>query len=409
MKSFLGFKRGVRHNFFYLACVELLGCMCFYYPVAVLLYQAATGSYALAMAVFSANYVVQVVAEIPTGIWSDKVGRRKTLVAGLILEIIGTVLYASAFSPIVGGAGFFGGAIVFGIANALYSGNNTALWYESLSYYRKRKEVPKFFGRMMSMQQAGLAFSGGIAIVLLGVGGNFQMLVIASIPPLFLALLAALLVVEPPRRQNAEKKELPSLLHFCEAMRLIWENRRLRSLTLAKSWGFGVGQMSHNLMPGFIDLVWPTWLTPLYRMGQNFVGMVSFWFSGRMIRRFGAIAALVGAWGGSFVVKMTALLLAAPLSPVLLWLNQVTYAVNENATGTVEQENFSDAQRSTMGSIISVLGAVFAAVIGVALGGLADAVGVVNALIILTCAGLPSLFIYTRLFWRDKQENDTAA
>ena len=399
------FKRGVRHNFFYLGCTEFFGELRFYYPIAVLIFEAVTGSYALAMAVFSLMYVVQAVAEVPTGILSDKLGRRKTLIVGSGLELLGVVAYICAFVPSVGAVGLFVGTSLIGIACAFYSGNNTAMLYESLAHYRKQGEISKLYGRMRSMSQAGLACSGLAALGLLWLGASFQLLMALTLVPFLFGFVAAVLTVEPPRAHSRkDEEELPSLQHLFEAARLIWRNKRLRSLTLAKSWMFGIGQMGHNFMPGFVDLVWPTWLTPLYRMVQNFVGMVSFWFAGPVIARVGALMALVSAKGLSVVVSLIAFALAMPVSPVLLWVTQVTYAVNDTAVGTLEQENFSDAQRSMMGSIVSVLGSIFAAVVGVALGGLADAFGAVQALIILTLAGLPALVIYAMLFWGERRQ-----
>ena len=54
--------------------------------LAIVLFQKITGSYAFALGVFAISTVAQSIAEVPTGIISDKLGRRKTMIMSAVFE-----------------------------------------------------------------------------------------------------------------------------------------------------------------------------------------------------------------------------------------------------------------------------------------------------------------------------------
>ncbi|MDD2326273.1 MAG: hypothetical protein PHW63_09790 [Alphaproteobacteria bacterium] len=91
-------RRALRRNINLLIISELFAELRFYFPVAVLVFQSITGSYAAAMSVFALANIMHAFFEIPTGLLSDRWGRRGTLIAGAIGEFLSAVCYAAAFS-----------------------------------------------------------------------------------------------------------------------------------------------------------------------------------------------------------------------------------------------------------------------------------------------------------------------
>jgi hypothetical protein len=73
------------------------------------------------------------------------------------------------------------------------------------------------------------------------------------------------------------------------------------------------------------------------------------------------------------------------------------------AEKTLMQHEFSDHQRATMSSLISLGGSVGFAIMSVILGGLADLMGPAKALIVLTAISLPIIYLYWRLFKNDRK------
>ncbi|MDD2325154.1 MAG: hypothetical protein PHW63_03985, partial [Alphaproteobacteria bacterium] len=124
--------------------------------------------------------------------------------------------------------------------------------------------------------------------------------------------------------------------------------------------------------PGFVDSVWPTWMTPLYRIGQHAIGACSFWIAGPIIKRFSAINILAAGTGFSYTLMLIATGITNFFSPLLLMTTQASYALTKTADLTVQQENFSNEQRATMGSLISLGTAGVTAVAAVLTGWISD-------------------------------------
>ena len=95
----------------------------FFTPVAILYFAQVTGSFASGMLVFSVIMLSAALWEVPTGILSDQMGRRRTVILGAVASTAAVVFYA------IGGtfAALALGGVLEGLSRALYSGNNAAL------------------------------------------------------------------------------------------------------------------------------------------------------------------------------------------------------------------------------------------------------------------------------------------
>src|SRR3990167_7868643 len=100
----------------------------FHSAVLIIYFAKVTGSYTLATSLFSVVMVSAAVFEVPTGIFSDIIGRKKTVMLGAISATLSAILYAAGYSywPL------FVGALLEGLSRSWYSGNNDALLYESI-------------------------------------------------------------------------------------------------------------------------------------------------------------------------------------------------------------------------------------------------------------------------------------
>src|SRR5205823_2791395 len=115
-----------------------------YNAVAVVYFAQITHSYALAGLVFSIAKVSSAVFEIPTGILSDLVQRKFTLICGQVASTLAVLCYAlgGSFSVLAVGATFEG------LAFALFSGNNDALLYDTLKQEGAELQFATFQGRL---------------------------------------------------------------------------------------------------------------------------------------------------------------------------------------------------------------------------------------------------------------------
>ncbi len=392
-------KNAPRRNLYLIPASCFFGGMTFYYPVAVLAYAQIAGSFTAAMSVFSIYSLSQFLMELPTGILSDKMGRKKTIIAGSICEVLATILYVAAFDSPHGLYILLAGAFLNGTSGAFFSGNNEAMLHDSLTYYRQEKYFAHLIGRQQSMEQLALAFTGLAAAFVLWLGYGYKMLFILTLAPVIASLLCAWLTIEPIKKTESEP--LPSLHHFVKSLKLIVQNKTLLLLTIATVWRKGWGESSNNLMPAFIGSLWSEKNVPLYRTMQSMMGFVTFWFSGKIVMHLGYARALIWSEKISMIVGCTAYSLNNMISPFLMILTQVTYAMRITATSSLQQSHFSQEQRATMGSVISFLESVFKAFCLLVLGFLTDIFSPTHALLFTLMLTIPVHLVYKKIYRDD--------
>lgn len=103
-----------------LSLVNLLTGLRFFAAIQIIYFAQITNSYALAMSVFSISAFAQSLLEIPTGIFSDVFGRRRTTIMCAFSGFLSVTLFAIGHMYLF----LFLGAIMEGLARALGSGNN---------------------------------------------------------------------------------------------------------------------------------------------------------------------------------------------------------------------------------------------------------------------------------------------
>src|SRR3989344_9241263 len=154
----------------------------FFAPVAIIYFAKITGSYALGMSIFSIAYVSSAIFEIPTGILSDLVGRKKTIIFGSISSVVCMIFYAIAGSYWL----LCIGAVLQGLSRAFYSGNNDALLHDTLKESGKEQEYHAYLGRTSSMFQVALAIASVVGSIM--AAKSFALVMWASVVPQVCAL-----------------------------------------------------------------------------------------------------------------------------------------------------------------------------------------------------------------------------
>ena len=82
--------------------------------------------------------------EIPTGIFSDKIGRKKTIILSSLLFFITSFIWAFAGS-LDNVLLLYVGAVIFGISDAFLSGTNEALMFETMEELKKEDNFDVLF------------------------------------------------------------------------------------------------------------------------------------------------------------------------------------------------------------------------------------------------------------------------
>lgn len=380
-----------RRNIRLLAWFNFLLDFRLYAPVMVIYFERVTHSYALAMSVLSITMLSAAILEVPTGIFSDLIGRKKTLVSGAISSL------ASITALAIGGT--YGmlvvGAIFEGLGRALFSGNNDALLHDTLAETGAQADYQHHLGHVSAAYQFALAISAIIGGMLAAI--SFPLVMWLSVIPKVAMVALSFRFVEP----NIQTETGATVFsHLRDALRNIARNPRLRMLSVGQILSMSLGEATFMFRTVFIEMLWPLWAIGIARTISNFCAAVSFYFAGPLLKRFGEKRLLFGGASLSELANLFALVVASVFSPVLMGATSIFYGVNTVTLNGLMQREFTDAQRSTMGSLTAFGGSLAYAVIAVVLGWLADAVGVRSALIIGTLLSAIPLAFYWQAFKR---------
>ena len=135
------------------------------WPLATLViiyFEQITHSYAWAMAVFSVCSLSTTFMEIPTGIISDRIGRKKTLIWAAVSIFICFALWALA-GQYQQTWMLFAGALLWGVSDALLSGTDEALMYETMEELGRPDQFDVLYAKSNGWNQVGLGVSALLA------------------------------------------------------------------------------------------------------------------------------------------------------------------------------------------------------------------------------------------------------
>ncbi len=359
-------------------------------PIAAIYFSKVSGSYALGLSIFSIANISGALFEVPTGVFSDKIGRKYTTLLGGLAYTLSGVSYAI-------GLNFWWlalGAVLGGLGRSFYSGNNDALLYDSLNKSDKKEELEKFMGFIGSAEQWAL----GIAALLGGILAykySFSLVMWLSVFPLFLCFFTSFWLIEIKDKIVGEGN---IFLHLKEAWNNFVGNEKLRLLSLSSIIGFGLSEAGFQFRSVFVASLWPLWAVGLSQMLSNIGAAIGFGFSGKIIKKFKSINILWIDVIYSKIIDLVALFIPSVASPALMSTTSILYGPSSVAENSLFQKEFSDKQRATMGSLNSLGKSISFAIAATILGLIADWTSPRIALIWGQIFGLVAVWLMWKLF-----------
>jgi MFS family permease len=366
-----------------------------YAPVAILYFSRVTGSYELGLSVFSVEMVSSSIFELPTGILSDFVGRRKTVVFGAISALVAGVFYALGFNYWY----LFVGSIFAGLARSFYSGNNDALLHESLQEFNQEDEYAKYAGRADSSFQIALATSallGGLIA-----SWSFALLMWLSVIPRLVGVFISLRLIEP--KTAKEKGEANIYNHFKEAVINFKNNWELRSLGFASILSYGIGETLYQFQAAFIATLWPIWAIGFAKTASNVFAATGIRISALISKKIGFIRTLLVGSVYSRVINLMALIKPTIISPALMCTTSLAAGIGWIAEGSLFQKHFTNKQRATMGSLNSLASSLFFGLFALAFGHIADKLNPSRAMIVGEILLFSVIIIYLNIYRRSEK------
>lgn len=227
-----------RRNIFILFVTTFLSGLVFYTPIYALYLQDIVLSIYKVSLLFAANSIAIIILEIPTGVISDKVGRKNSLLFSAASGIIaiGLMLTAKTFESLLI-------AILFrGLSYTFTSGTETAFIFENI---RKIKQNPPSFKKMTAIHNSlwpvGASLSSIIGSIL--ASSNYRYAFIASLITSCISFLLHFIILEEKSESVKEKGEIK------KSFETIQKNRQLKIISLVGFFSYSFEEVLHQLKP----------------------------------------------------------------------------------------------------------------------------------------------------------------
>ena len=364
--------------------------------LAIVYFESITKSYALAFSIFSIATITQSLSEIPTGIISDRIGRRLSMIVSAFLILLSFLAFAiagnykSSLLLIIGG--FF-----WGISDSFMSGTDEAMIFDTMTELRKKHKYDIVFSKSKIFHQLGGAASSLIAI---GVLYFYSLHVLAwvSVLPALAQFISSLFFVEPKINST---KDINSIEHLKNAWRNIKNNKKLQQIAIATSMNKAISMTSYRLEGVYFNNLIVDWLVNVVILIRQLLGAVSYGISS-MFRKFGFFNMVIFSTLGNVMFRTIGLIMNNFISPFIMVFQNIFIGTATTAESTLLQKEFSDTQRATMGSIISLLGGVLMAISYYLFGYIADSYSVYVAVGLLILAKFLIGLYYYLLFKKYK-------
>ncbi len=193
-------------------------------PTIVLFFQNNGLSLFQVMVVQGVFAVTIVLFEIPSGFFSDKIGRRITLIIGLFINTLGLFIFAGCS----GLWGFIIAEIFLGIGVSFISGTDSSLLYDTLIVLNEEDSHRKKEGLFISIS----SYSESLASILGGFVAIYSMRMNFFIEGIImlLASVLALFIIEPDIKR--EGKGALKLRTFFSELLSIFSRKRIVYLVL---------------------------------------------------------------------------------------------------------------------------------------------------------------------------------
>lgn len=374
--------------------ISFLGSLRFFGALQIIYFAQVTGSYVLGMSLFAVTTVSQAIFEVPTGIYSDMIGRKYTTVISLIITATAIAFYASGISYWV----LFVGSILEGVGSAFSSGNGEAFLHDTLKESGKEAQYSKYYSRSGSIQHFGFAMAallGGFIATI-----SFPAAVWLSVVSVTLAFVVSLFLIEP---KVFTRNQENIFVHLKDSIRAFTSNPKLRLLTISKTISYSIGESSYQFSSAFLNTLWPLWAIGILKTAIDLFASVSYAVSDKVLRKFGALPIMTYTFITSRIVNGIAYGFPTIISPVLLALTALYHGIQTTAKSSLTQKEYTDKQRATMGSLEALFQSIGFAIVSIFIGFIADFIGPAKVLLLTQILLLPILFLYWMMFKSDRK------
>ena len=277
------------------------------------------------------------------------------------------------------------------IAKALWDGTYNAFIYEN--FEKDHPELgTKPYSKLQSVFYLGKSAEMIISATLAGSLGFGWALSFGMITNLTASIIA--LCLKGPKRMPKMEDEISSkhqvgILHFIESTKHMFQNDKLRYISIAEIVRMSLVETYHRFTIPFYKTFMPLSTLGYVETVRQILGSTSFFFSQGIIKKFGFIKCIKGFFVIRFVLFIVGLMLNSVLTPVFFIFRTLFYGPMITCVEYTMQKHYSEKERVSMSASLRMLSMPVAALFMYVLGLIADIFSLQMALAFL----LPFYFI----------------
>lgn len=226
-----------------------------------------------------------VALEVPTGALADLIGRKKMILIGYGLTILGFIVFLSAYDPLM----IWIGNIIWTIGFACISGADTSLLFESMQNLDESHLFKKVFGKAISRHMMLVSLGSLAGGFLYAIHPRLPMLL--SLPGMIVAFTAVFLMKEPNGRGRCVLKEQLSLIR--DSFAFVLRKRHLLWMIGFMVFIFAIGRVWFYTYNPYYEMTGldVRWYGVLFFLSNVFAAITSNW-AHEIEERIGEFASL---------------------------------------------------------------------------------------------------------------------
>lgn len=342
--------------------LNLLRCQFFFWGwlpenvILIIYFGELLNSYTLSGIVLMLRYFFISFFEIPTGIVSDKYGRRMSLILSSLCYSLVKVSYILAFfiQPFVL---LIISSVLYGLAESLSSGTNDAIVYENVKKLKSLDQFEDYYGKIKACHILGLGISALLGGLIASVLSLYAVMWLSFLGT-FLQLYFSWKLTETGFAASSKR----NFQHFCLSCKDIWINKKLKTLLAAEILNAGGSRGQSDTLPLYLENLIPFWVMGVWRFSGRFINFFSFWFIQYFINRFGFRKCYIWSIISAPLSTLTGLLFNNIMTPFIFLADFFLHGIKYTSVTKIKQIEFTDTQRATMESIYSMSSNIFAGI-----------------------------------------------
>jgi len=363
-------KQKLDRNIWLMNVIRFLRSFMFFVPIFALYLQEQLFTVLNVTIIMAIITFVTAVLEVPSGVFTDFFGRRKTLILSCLIAVINVSLLATGTEFIH----FVFYAIVSAFSRALNSGTDESLLYDTLKEFKEQGKFKKVIGAYHAIGPIAMSISSIIGGLLATI--SLRTPVYVTIIPFVIALIFSLFLVEPKYH-----KSISTVFgHVKKSTALLFSNRQLFLLSLASLLFFSFGESIHQISQIFYSFN----NIPVAYFGFIFgavfgLSSAGSFFSHSITEKFGNKRSLIFSTVFSMIVLIIATYVSGWLAVFFLIIGSFTYGIRNPVMSYMTNLEVASSNRATVLSIRNFAQSVGFTIFAPILGILTDSIGILGS------------------------------